>query len=119
MHARSCLMEMAGRAGLLMLSRAPLAFGRRSMSAQALEELARRAVLRHNFVDCGLLRAQRLEKVVQGRRIQILSFLADSPEFESSSQYVSILDTMLQMRCAVQAAVAMESMSEVINAHQA
>lgn len=113
-YARSHLMEMAGRSALLMTSRMPLAYGRRLLCAMALEELARRAVLRYNAPDCGLLRAQRLERVVSGRALQANGrLLAASPK-ESALQYAPIINSLLQMHNMTQAAIALASMNQVL-----
>ena len=97
-----------------MASRLPLAYGRRLLCAMALEELARRAVLRYNAPEGGLLRAQRLEKVVSGRALQAHGrLLAASPQ-QSALHCASIINSLSQMHNIAQAAVALASMNEIL-----
>ena len=114
MEARSHLMELAGRAALLQLVRAPLAYSRRMLSAQAQEELARRAVLQYADPDCSVPRAQRVEALVLGRRRRVLALLSDAPPMERAKHFAPIIDSLLQLHHETQALVAMAAFNSVL-----
>ena len=115
MHlARSSLMETADRAAILMMSRSPLAYGRRLLSAMATEELARRAAIRFAVGDCGEIRASRVAKIVLGRRAQVIHRLTESAPMESSGNYIEIIDALRGLYAEMQALCASEAVGDML-----
>lgn len=115
MHqARSSLIETAGRAAILMMSRSPLAYGRRLLSAMATEELARRATIRFAMVDCGEVRAGRVSKIVHGRRAQVIHRLTESAPTESSGNYIEIIDALRGLHTEMQELCASEAIGDML-----
>lgn len=110
----SGLTESASRAALLQMARAPLAYGRRLLSAQALLELAWRAFYGRIKNDCSMARCVRVEQLIVGRRLQVLDLLANIGPIETASEYTGVLDALSQLQSNAQAATAATAVDAVI-----
>lgn len=110
----SALTPQAGRTALLQMARAPLAYGRRVLSARAIEELAWRCFHRHVKKGCSLARCVRVESVVVGRRIQVIDLTAGLGPVETAAAFTGVLDAFSQLQSNAQAAVAAAAMDEII-----
>jgi hypothetical protein len=110
------LMQTCTRADLQVMRRASLSYGRWLLNAEAVEELARRATVRFVFVGCGEPRVARVEKIIKGRRRQVIELLVIVMPMEGAKAYAGIIDSVAQMHCAMQAARAAEAMDGVLNA---
>ena len=108
-------MQISGRSALLQMSRAPLAYGRRVLSACALEELAWRCFHRHAKTGCGLGRCKRVEAVIRGRRMQVIDLLANLSPVETAAAFTGVLDGFSQLQSGAQAASASAAIGEVLN----
>jgi hypothetical protein len=110
----SRLTESASRAALLMMARAPLAYGRRLLNAHALMELAWRAFHHHIKNDCTVSRCSRVERLIKGRRRQVLELIAKVGPIESAMAYTRVLDALAQLHSNAQAATAAAAMDAVV-----
>ena len=110
----SSLTESASRTALLMMSRAPLAYGRRLLSAHALMELAWRAFHHHIENDCTVSRCSRVERLIKGRRRQVLELIAHIGPIESARAYTGVLDALAQLQSNAQAATAAAAIDAVV-----
>ncbi len=110
------LVQIAYRAALLQMARAPLAFGRRVLSARSIEELAWRCFHRHVRNGCSLVRCQRVEAVIRGRRLQIVAFLANLSPAEKAAAFTGVLDGFSELHSRIAAAAAAAAFDEVLHA---
>lgn len=110
----SSLIESASRAALLQMARAPLAYGRRLLSANALSELARRAVDNRIQSRCSVSRCMRVEKLIMGRRQQVLGLLEIFSPLEPPKSYTGVLDVFTQLQSMAQAASAAAAIDSTI-----
>lgn len=110
----SGMTESATRTALLQMVRAPLSYGRRLLSAEAIHELTWRAF--HDFItaDCSVARCMRVEHLISGRRCQVLSLLATVGPVETAKAYTGILDALAQLQSNAQATTAAAAMDAVI-----
>ena len=109
-------MESSSRMDLLIMRRASLSFGRYLLRAEAIEELARRASLEYVHVGCGVPRVERVERLVVGRRRQVVQLLVDVMPMEGARHYAPVIDSSAAMVIGLQVAKAAAAMDEVLNA---
>jgi hypothetical protein len=110
------LMQTCTRADLQLMRRASLSHGRQLLSAESVEELAGRANVQFVFVGCGEPRVGRVEKIIKGRRRQVIELLVTVMPMEGAKASAGIIDSIAQMHCAMQSARAAEAMDGVLNA---
>lgn len=110
----SSLTESASRAALLMMSRAPLAYGRRRLSAQAQYEMTWRSFQRFVAANCNAHRFDRMEQLIIGRRRQIMGIPFAPGSMETTQNFKGVLDALDQLQSLVQAAAAEAAMDSVI-----
>lgn len=111
----SNLTETASRTALLQMARAPLAYGRSLLSANAIVELAWRAFHQRITNGCSVSRCLRVEQLIVGRRRQVLDLLANVGPIESARAYTSVLDVLSHLQSNAQAATAAAVMDTVIS----
>ena len=98
----------------MMMSRAPLAYGRRQMSAQAIYEMTRRSFQSFMTVKCSAHRCDRMKKLISGRSGHFQGMLFAPGSMETAGSYSGVLDALAQLQCRVQAAAAAAAMDSVI-----
>jgi len=97
-----------------MMSRAPLAYGRRQLSAQAIYEMTRRSFQSFMTAKCSVHRCDRMKKLISGRSRQIQGMLFAPGSMETAGSYSGVMDALAQLQCRVQSAEAAVAMNSVI-----
>lgn len=98
-----------------MMSRAPLAYGRRQLSAQALYEMTWRSFQRFVTADRSALRCARMGQLISGRRRQILGLPFAPGSIETAYAYTGVLNSLDQLQSHVQAVAAAVAMDAAIH----
>lgn len=97
-----------------MMSRAPLAYGRRRLSAQAQFEMTWRSFQRFVTANCNVHRCDRMEQLISGRRRQIMGLPFAPGSMETALDYKGVLEALDHLQSLVQAAAAAAAMDSVI-----
>jgi hypothetical protein len=108
------LITGACRAALLMMSGAPLSYGRTLISVEALHELTQRSFQAFVCHGCHVSRLQRMESVIVGRQRQIYDLLREAGQLTVAWPYVKPVDSMGVLHTQVQVAAAAEAIDSML-----
>lgn len=100
---------------LLNMRRRPLAYGRKMLCAAATAELARRLIDLRTSRICSMARVERLDRVLIGRRQQVIRMIEEISLMENAVSYAAFVDEIAHLRQMLQSYMAMAAMNEVIS----
>jgi hypothetical protein len=98
--------ELANRAQLLMMCRAPSSYRNTHISVDAASALAVLCFKKHMRHGCTVLRCARVGRVIVGRQKQIYEILLEAGHLRATGQFAATVDNMWRLHTQVQVAAA-------------